>query len=172
MTLEARRASTGARSAGRAIASSDRYGFFTLPAFTSDPTLPEVIVKMLDFRSTSGNFLFFYTGLTSLDYTLTVTDTWTGAARTFQGPANYCGAVESIEEPSPTDLGGIWWGTVSFPTTASGLSARRERSRGSLPGRERGQRRDLDPVLRYACSQRHSRRGSPDPQLRRRRARG
>jgi photosystem II stability/assembly factor-like uncharacterized protein len=116
VSLEARHASTGARSAGRAIASSDRYGFFTLPAFTLDPTLPEVIVKMLDFRSTTGNFLFFYTGLTHLDYTLTVTDTWTGATRTFQGPADYCGAVESLEEPTPTDLGGTWWGTVSFPT--------------------------------------------------------
>ena len=95
VTLEARRASTGATSAGRAIASSDRYGFFTLPGFTSDPTLPEIIVKMLDFRSITGSFLFFYTGLTSLDYTLTVTDTVTGAVRTYESPGNFCGSVAS-----------------------------------------------------------------------------
>ncbi len=96
VTLVARRASTGATAAGRAIASSDRYGFFTLPGFTSDPTLPEVIVKLLDFRSITGSFLFFYTGLTSLDYTLTVTDTVTGAVQTFESPGDYCGAVESL----------------------------------------------------------------------------
>ena len=88
---QARRASTGATSAGRAIASSERYGFFTLPGFTSDPTLPEVIVKMLDFRSITGNFLLFFTGLTSLDYTLTVTDTVTGAVRRYESPGDYCG---------------------------------------------------------------------------------
>ena len=168
VTLEARRAGTGERSAGRAIASSDRYGFFTLPAFTLDPTLPEVIVKMLDFRWTTGNFLFFYTGLTHLDYTLTVTDTWTGAARTFQGPGNYCGAVESIEEPPPTDLGGIWWGTVSFPDCLEDCppfeNVRVELSqvgsvvKGEIPTQcfgTRGVNGSLD-------------RESPDPQIRRR----
>ena len=101
VSLEARRASTGATSAGRAIASGDRYGFFTLPGFTSDPTLPEVIVKMLDFRSITGSFLLFYTGLTSLDYTLTVTDTVSGAVRTYESPGDYCGVVPPT--PSPTD---------------------------------------------------------------------
>ncbi len=95
VALEARRPSTGAKAAGRAIASGERYGFFTLPGFTSDPTLPEVIVKMLDFRSITGSFLFFYTGLTSLDYTLTVTDTVTGAVRTYESPGDFCGGVAS-----------------------------------------------------------------------------
>ena len=100
VALEARRSSTGARSAGLAIASSDRYGFFTLPGFTSDPTLPEVVVKMLDFRSITGSFLLFYTGLTSLDYTLTVTDTVTGSVQTFESPSDHCGAVETLPSGS------------------------------------------------------------------------
>ena len=95
VALEARRPSTGAKAAGRAIASGDRYGFFTLPGFTSDPTLPEVIVKMLDYRSITGSYLFFYTGLTSLDYTLTMTDTVTGTVRTYESPGDYCGAVHA-----------------------------------------------------------------------------
>src|SRR5262245_14064999 len=50
VTLEARHPQTGATAVGHAIEGTDRFGFFTLPGFTSDPTLPEVIVKMLDFR--------------------------------------------------------------------------------------------------------------------------
>ena len=79
--------------AGHAIASADRYGFFTLPGFTSDPALPEVIVKMLDFRPINGTFLVFFAGLTSADYTLTLTDTVTRATRTYESPGDYCGNV-------------------------------------------------------------------------------
>jgi photosystem II stability/assembly factor-like uncharacterized protein len=95
VTLSARHPRTGAVTSGQAIASADRYGFFTFPAFTSDPTLPEVIVKMLDFRPINGQFLVFYTGLTSVDYTLTVTDSVTGATRTYESPGDYCGGVAS-----------------------------------------------------------------------------
>ena len=96
VTLEARRSSTGATAAGRAIASGDRFGFFTLPGFTSDPTLPEVVVKMIDFQSMNDSFIFFYTGLTSLDYTLTVTDQVTGEVRTFESPGDFCGEVVAL----------------------------------------------------------------------------
>ena len=93
LALSARHPRTGAVTAGHAIASADRYGFFTLPGFTSDPALPEVIVKMLDFRPINGTFLVFFAGLTSADYTLTLTDTVTRATRTYESPGDYCGNV-------------------------------------------------------------------------------
>lgn len=95
VTLSARHPRTGAVTSGHAVTSADRYGFFTLPGFTSDPTLPEVIVKMLDFRSINGTFLLFHTGLTSADYTLTVSDSVSSAVRHYQSPGDYCGAVAS-----------------------------------------------------------------------------
>ena len=82
---------------GVALPRTDRYGFFSLPGFTGDALLPEVHVKMIDFRSLTGDFLLFHTGLTSLDYTLTVTDQETGETRTFQSHGNYCGGVETLD---------------------------------------------------------------------------
>jgi hypothetical protein len=116
LTLEARHPRTGAATSGTAIASADRFGFFTLPGFTSDPTLPEVIVKMLDFRSINGTFIVFYTGLTSADYTLTVTDTVSGATRTYDSAGDYCGSVVSetfgeVSTPRPPNIRGLWSGT-------------------------------------------------------------
>jgi hypothetical protein len=50
---------------------------------------------MLDFRPIHDTFLLFHAGLTSFDYTLTVTDTVSGAARTDDGQGDLCGSVES-----------------------------------------------------------------------------
>ncbi len=57
--------------------------------------LPEVVVKMVDFSSINGKFWFFHTGLTGFDYTLTVTDTTTGAVRTYESPAPFCGGADT-----------------------------------------------------------------------------
>ena len=62
---------------------------------TGDPALPEVIVKMVDAHAISGKFWFFHTGLTSLDYTLTVTDSETGDFRTYESPAAFCGSADT-----------------------------------------------------------------------------
>jgi photosystem II stability/assembly factor-like uncharacterized protein len=95
VTLSARHTHTGAVAAGRAIAFNDRSGYFSLPDFTGDAAFPEVFVKMIDFSAITGNFWVFYTGLTSLDYTLTVTDTETGAVRTYDSAGDYCGNAAS-----------------------------------------------------------------------------
>ncbi len=76
------------------MSSGDRFGFFSLPDFTGDPQFPEVVVKMLDARAIGGKFWFFYTGLTSLDYTLTVTDSVTGAVRTYESTTPLCGGAD------------------------------------------------------------------------------
>jgi hypothetical protein len=47
----------------------------------------EVVVKVLDGRASNGHYWVFYGGLTDVGFTLTVTDTATGAVRTFEHPA-------------------------------------------------------------------------------------
>ena len=46
------------------------------------PTNLEVFVKVLDGRAVNGFYWLFYGGLTSLEYTVTVTDVVTGESRT------------------------------------------------------------------------------------------
>ena len=94
VTLEARHPRTGQIASGVAMLSGDRFGIFSLPDFTGDPQFPEVVVKMVDFTSITGQFWFFYTGLTNLDYTLTVTDSVTGAVRTYASATPYCGGAD------------------------------------------------------------------------------
>jgi hypothetical protein len=91
ITLSAFSARHGRSEPGLAVAKTDRYGYFSLPGFTGDPALPEVYVKMGDFRGITGGFLLFYAGLTSLDYTLTVTDSVTGSIRVFENSGDFCG---------------------------------------------------------------------------------
>jgi hypothetical protein len=96
VTLSAFSSRHGRAEPGVAVAKTDRYGYFSLPGFTGDAAFPEVHLKMVDFRALTGDFALFHTGLTSLDYTLTVTDEVTGQVRTFEGPGNYCGEVASV----------------------------------------------------------------------------
>jgi hypothetical protein len=88
---------------GTAIAQGDRFGYFSLPAFTGDPNFPEVCVKMIDATSLNGAFWLFHTGLTHLSYTLTVTDSVTGAVRTYQNGSTdatrYCGGADTRAFP-------------------------------------------------------------------------
>ena len=85
----------GLTSSGAAIAQGDRFGYFSLPEFTGDPALPEVLVKMVDASATSfESFWFFYSGLTSLPYTVSVRDTVTGLIRTYESDG-YCGGADT-----------------------------------------------------------------------------
>jgi hypothetical protein len=81
---------------GVAIPGTDRYGYFSLPGFTGDPNFPEVFVKMVDFTAITGNFWFFHTGLTDLDYALTVTDLVTGAVRTYESSGDFCAGADVL----------------------------------------------------------------------------
>ncbi len=93
VTLHAHHPSSGRESNGLAVAGDDRWGYFSMPDVTGESSLPEVVVKMVDFRAITGKFWFFYTGLTGFDYTLTVTDSKTGAVRTYESPGNFCGGA-------------------------------------------------------------------------------
>jgi photosystem II stability/assembly factor-like uncharacterized protein len=102
VTLTARDPSWDTEAAGFAIPQGDRFGAFSLPAFTGDPELPEVFVKMLD-AATGGAFLFFHSGLTTLPYAVTVVDTVTGTEKTSYNnpvdPARLCGGADVLIFP-------------------------------------------------------------------------
>ena len=100
VTLQARNPRNGQNAAGQAKALTDRSGYFGLSGVTGDALFPEVVVKMVDGRPINGNFWFFHSNLTSLDYTLTVTDQVSGAVRTFQSHESFCGDADISLEPN------------------------------------------------------------------------
>lgn len=61
---------------GVALYQTNSFGYFSLPIFTGDATVPEVMVKVLG--PVDDVPWVFYAGLTNLDYRVTVTDTQTG----------------------------------------------------------------------------------------------
>ena len=50
------------------------------------PANIELVVKVLDGRAVNGSFWVFYAGLTDLETTITVTDTLSGASRSYVNP--------------------------------------------------------------------------------------
>jgi len=63
--------------------------------FSSDNI--ELVVKVLDGRPVNGKFWLFYGALSSVEYTLTVTDTQTGTVRTYTNPS---GRLASVADTS------------------------------------------------------------------------
>ncbi len=105
-TLRATDPRTGRVGDGAAIARADGFGYFSLPSFTGDASFPEVFVKMVDGRAQPGNsFWVFHTGLTDLEYTLTVIDTATGSVRSYtrapSGATRLCGAADTLAFHDP-----------------------------------------------------------------------
>jgi streptogramin lyase len=62
-----------------------------------DPTNLELVVKVLDGREIDGHFWVFYGSLTNVEFTLTVTDTQTGAVKTYFNPQ---GTLASVADTS------------------------------------------------------------------------
>jgi hypothetical protein len=77
ISIEAYDRETGARSAGRATAQADRHGWFSFPELGGDPDGPEVTVRVIEPPS-EGDYGIFWSGVTSLDYTLTIREVSTG----------------------------------------------------------------------------------------------
>jgi len=67
---------------GQAFSVTDNTGAF----WFFDPTNLELVVKVLDGRSVNGKFWVFVASLTDAGFTLTVTDTLTGAIRAYVNP--------------------------------------------------------------------------------------
>ena len=73
-----------ANGTGSAIPAGPDTGYFW---FFGESNI-ELIVKMLDGRAVNGKFWLFYGALSNVEYTLTVTDTQTGAVKTYTNPQN------------------------------------------------------------------------------------
>ena len=118
VVLAATDPNSGDQVPGVAIPQGDRFGYFSLPTLTGDATFPEVFVKMLDATSLpDGDFWLFQGGLTTLPYALTVTDSVTGAVKTYRNdpadPSRLCGNADThvTTGPEPVVLSGQWAGT-------------------------------------------------------------
>ena len=72
---------------GRAVPRTDAAGFFSF----GDPSNLELMVKLLDFGNTVK---VFWGQLTNLRYRLTITDTKTGEAKTYQNTPGDCGGID------------------------------------------------------------------------------
>ena len=100
VTLGARDQRTERLGSGQAIPQNDLFGYFSIPALTSDAGNPEVFVKVLDARVVNGSFWVFYGGLTDLEYTITVLDLATGRSRTYtKRPGESCGGFDTSAFP-------------------------------------------------------------------------
>ena len=105
ITMTATDPRTRATAIGNPNSISNVAGFFSLPDFTGDANLPEVTVKMMDATQTpalGGTFWFFYSPLTDVSYVLTVTDSSSGATRTYSnvpGAGQLCGGVDTSAFP-------------------------------------------------------------------------
>ncbi len=102
ITLDARNPRTGVTAKGVPTLLGPASGYFSLPEFTGDPTFPEVTVKMVDATGSpalGGDFWFFHAPLTDVLYTITVTDQFTGAVKTYSNssgsPGQLCGGVDT-----------------------------------------------------------------------------
>lgn len=88
---------TGTNDAGLAMPQTDRLGYFSFPSLTGDPAFPEVFVSLS--VESFFEFTFSHTGLTNLQYTLTLTDRDTGLGTTYRNNGadvyNLCGGSSS-----------------------------------------------------------------------------
>jgi Kazal-type serine protease inhibitor-like protein len=72
----------GGAGAGRPVGLTGDTGYF----WFFDPANVELVVKVLDGRALNGHFWVFYGSLSDIAFTLTVTDTATGARKVYRNP--------------------------------------------------------------------------------------
>ncbi|HBL27702.1 MAG TPA: hypothetical protein DD490_12765 [Acidobacteria bacterium] len=87
----------GNRGRGHAAALTADTGTF----WFFDAANVEVILKVLDGRGVNGHHWVFYGALSNVEYTLTVTDTQTGAVRRYVNPPGRLGSVADTEAFGP-----------------------------------------------------------------------
>ena len=58
-----------------------------------DPANTEMVIKVLDARGVNGNYWVFFGALSDVQYTVTVTDTQTGAVKRYENPAGTFASV-------------------------------------------------------------------------------
>ena len=123
VSMTARDQRTERTGEGQAIPENDLFGYFSIPALTSQPDNPEMFVKILDARPVNGQFWVFYNGLTDLDVTLTVRENPTGIVKTYRkDPGSACGGFDTSgfigggQSPTATPPGATVTPTPPGPT--------------------------------------------------------
>ncbi|HEY2796417.1 MAG TPA: hypothetical protein VGK26_00885 [Thermoanaerobaculia bacterium] len=81
--------SSGRTGVGQPVPLTDDTGYF----WFFSPENIELVIKVLDARAINGNFWVFYGALSNVEYTLTVTDTLTGATHTYTNPSGQFASV-------------------------------------------------------------------------------
>ncbi len=112
VSLTSRTWTAGVGQAGRfqievdwAVPSQGRSGVGTEVALTADtryfwfftPANIELVIKVLDARSINQHYWVFYGALSSVQYTIRITDTVTGAVKTYTNPAGTLASVADIQ---------------------------------------------------------------------------
>jgi hypothetical protein len=110
---------TGERGEGHPIALSGDTGYF----WFFDPANVELIVKVLDGRSLNDRFWVFYGALSDVKYTLTVTDTVTGAVKAYVNPQGHLASVADTSAFLGTGDAPLVPPVVAPPLPATGACA-------------------------------------------------
>jgi ELWxxDGT repeat protein len=100
----------------------------------------EVVLKVLDGRGVNGHHWVSYGALTNVQYTLTVTDTQTGAVRQYFNPPGWLGSVADIEAFGPhgaSTAGVVTVGPASRPGATQAAAQPRAAAAACVPGPER-----------------------------------
>jgi hypothetical protein len=85
--------SQGTSGAGTPVSLTSDTGYF----WFFSPNNVELVIKAVDGRAFNGHFWVFYGALSDVEYTITVTDTATGAAKTYTNPQ---GRLASVADTS------------------------------------------------------------------------
>jgi hypothetical protein len=148
VSLTARRRGTAVPFPGRAIDEGDRFGYFSFPDVTGDPTFPEVFVKMLDATNApppyGGAAWVFHSSLTDLAYTLTVRETETGRVRTYES-ANTASLTCGVADTSAFGRACEIAATSISPQTDASFESPSGAELSLLGGRFRATVRATDP---------------------------
>ena len=84
--------SQGTSGVGRAVSLTSDTGYFWF--FSANNV--ELVLKVVDGRAANGFFWVFYGALSDVEYTITVTDTVTGAVRTYTNPQGRLASVADV----------------------------------------------------------------------------
>ena len=94
--------STGRTGDGHAIAITSDTGYY----WFFSPSNIELVVKVLDARPVNGKYWVFFGALSNVEYTLTVTDTVTGAKKQYVNPAGQFASVGDTKAFDPNGAAG------------------------------------------------------------------